>query len=87
MKGKHFYVYILECSDGSYYTGLTNSLGNRMKVTTPAGEPFILRLVCLSSWSTRNSSVSDGRRKAVNTNSKTGLVSRRRHSSKVIWSY
>ena len=31
MKGKHFYVYILNCSDGSYYTGLTSSLETRMK--------------------------------------------------------
>jgi len=26
-----FYVYILECSDGSYYTGQTNDLERRMK--------------------------------------------------------
>jgi len=26
-----FYVYILECSDGSYYTGYTNDLEGRIK--------------------------------------------------------
>jgi len=31
MKGKHFCVYILKCSDASYYTGLTNSLETRLK--------------------------------------------------------
>ena len=27
---KFYYVYILECSDGSYYTGLTNNLEERL---------------------------------------------------------
>ena len=27
---KDFYVYILKCSDGSYYTGLTNNLEKRL---------------------------------------------------------
>ncbi len=27
----YFYVYILECSDGSYYTGYTNDLEKRVK--------------------------------------------------------
>lgn len=26
-----FYVYIVKCSDGSYYTGITNSLEHRIK--------------------------------------------------------
>ena len=26
-----FYVYIVECSDGTYYTGFTNSLDKRIK--------------------------------------------------------
>lgn len=26
-----YYVYIVECSDGSYYTGYTNNLENRIK--------------------------------------------------------
>ncbi|PKP07904.1 MAG: hypothetical protein CVU09_18080 [Bacteroidetes bacterium HGW-Bacteroidetes-4] len=26
---KVYYVYILECSDGSYYTGITSNLSNR----------------------------------------------------------
>ena len=28
--GHHYYVYILECSDNSYYTGVTNNLDKRM---------------------------------------------------------
>lgn len=27
-----FYVYIVECRDGTYYTGYTNNLGNRIKL-------------------------------------------------------
>jgi len=30
--GKKWFVYILECCDGSYYTGVTNDLDSRMKV-------------------------------------------------------
>lgn len=29
---KNYYVYILECSDGTYYTGYTNDLANRLSV-------------------------------------------------------
>lgn len=29
-QGHHYYVYILECSDKSYYTGVTNSLERRL---------------------------------------------------------
>ena len=28
---KTWFVYILECSDGSYYTGVTNNVDKRMK--------------------------------------------------------
>lgn len=28
---KQWYVYILECQDGSFYTGVTNDLDKRMK--------------------------------------------------------
>ena len=28
---KQWFVYILECQDGSYYTGVTNDLDKRMK--------------------------------------------------------
>jgi putative endonuclease len=28
---KTWFVYILECCDGSYYTGVTNDIDNRMK--------------------------------------------------------
>lgn len=27
-----FFVYILECKDGSFYTGYTNNLNNRIKI-------------------------------------------------------
>ena len=29
--GKNWYVYLLECKDGSFYTGTTNNLEKRMK--------------------------------------------------------
>ena len=28
---KHWHVYLLECQDGSFYTGVTNDLDKRMK--------------------------------------------------------
>ena len=28
---KHWHVYILECKDGSFYTGVTNNINSRMK--------------------------------------------------------
>jgi len=31
MKEKPWFVYILECSDGSFYTGVTNDLDKRME--------------------------------------------------------
>jgi putative endonuclease len=32
LRGKQWVVYILECLDGSCYTGVTNDVDNRMKV-------------------------------------------------------
>ena len=29
---KKWFVYILECSDGSFYTGITNDVDKRMKI-------------------------------------------------------
>jgi len=31
MEGLNWYVYILSCSDGTYYTGITNNLKKRIK--------------------------------------------------------
>jgi len=31
MKESSWFVYVLECMDGSYYTGVTNDLNKRMK--------------------------------------------------------
>ena len=31
---KQWYVYILECQDGSFYTGVTNDVDARMKAHT-----------------------------------------------------
>ena len=31
MKEKEWFVYLLECKDGSFYTGVTNDLEKRMK--------------------------------------------------------
>lgn len=40
MKGFHnYYVYIVECSDGSYYTGVTNDLELRL-IQHNSGENF-----------------------------------------------
>ena len=30
IQGHHYFVYILECSDGSYYTGVTNDVERRL---------------------------------------------------------
>lgn len=32
MDKKQWYVYLLECRDGSYYTGVTNDMDKRMKM-------------------------------------------------------
>ena len=51
---KSFYVYILECSDGSFYTGVTSNLemrleqhnlGGNKKSYTYSRRPFILSYV------------------------------------------
>lgn len=34
MQQKSWFVYILECQDGSYYTGTTNDIKKRMKAHT-----------------------------------------------------
>jgi putative endonuclease len=31
-KEREWYVYLLECQDGTYYTGVTNDLDKRMKL-------------------------------------------------------
>lgn len=33
------FVYIVQCADGSYYTGWTKDLDRRIAATTPAQEP------------------------------------------------
>ena len=30
LEEEHFFVYILKCSDGTYYTGITNNIVNRL---------------------------------------------------------
>ncbi len=46
---KRLYVYILECSDGSYYTGITNNLTRRLDEhqlgRNPGSYTFLLRPV------------------------------------------
>lgn len=29
--GKNWYIYLVKCSDGSFYTGITNDVSKRMK--------------------------------------------------------
>ncbi|MGE5693451.1 MAG: GIY-YIG nuclease family protein, partial [Candidatus Zixiibacteriota bacterium] len=31
MKDRHWYVYMLRCSDGSFYTGITKNVTKKMK--------------------------------------------------------
>jgi putative endonuclease len=31
MSNNNWSIYILECSDGTYYTGITNNIGKRLK--------------------------------------------------------
>lgn len=39
---KQWYVYILECQDGSFYTGVTNDLDNRMNAhATGKGSKYV----------------------------------------------
>ena len=43
-KGKKWVVYILECLDGSYYTGVTNDVGARMKAhASGKGSKYVAR--------------------------------------------
>jgi len=43
-KERGWYVYILECQDGSYYTGVTNNLDKRMdKHATGKGSKCVAR--------------------------------------------
>ncbi len=41
---KKWYVYILECQDGSFYTGVTNDVEKRMKAHTMGkGSKYVYR--------------------------------------------
>lgn len=44
MNGKEWFVYLLECKDGSFYTGVTNDLDKRMKThATGKGSKYVYR--------------------------------------------
>ena len=44
MNKKEWYVYILECSDGSFYTGVTNDLDKRMNLhATGKGSKYVYK--------------------------------------------
>ena len=49
---KTYFVYILQCADGSYYTGLTNNLGFRLEQhnsgTNPTSYTYSRRPVILA---------------------------------------
>lgn len=36
---KYYYTYIVECSDGSFYTGMTNDLERRMNEHNAGNKP------------------------------------------------
>ena len=38
-----YYVYIVQCADGTYYTGSTNNLKNRLKLHNAGNEAKYLR--------------------------------------------
>jgi putative endonuclease len=41
---KPWFVYILECQDGSFYTGVTNNLDKRMKAHTECkGSKYVMK--------------------------------------------
>jgi len=43
---KQWYVYILECQDGSFYTGVTNNLDARMNAhATGKGSKYVYKKV------------------------------------------
>ena len=63
MEGKH-YAYILECADGTYYTGYTNDIDKRVK-THNAGKGgkytrarLPVRLVYIEEFATKNEAMS-----------------------------
>lgn len=37
---QQFFVYILRCNDGSYYTGVTNDLEHRLSLHQMGADPF-----------------------------------------------
>lgn len=59
---KHFdyYVYILECSDGTYYTGYTNDIYRRLgEHSTGRGAKYVksrlpFKVAYLEGWDTRS---------------------------------
>ena len=45
------YMYVVECSDGSYYTGYTTDVKRRLAVHNSGKEPSIPELACQSNLS------------------------------------
>ncbi|MBT3643061.1 GIY-YIG nuclease family protein [archaeon] len=44
MEEKSWVVYLLECSDGSWYTGITNDIDKRMKIQSSGkGSKYVAR--------------------------------------------
>jgi putative endonuclease len=78
-------VYILECADGSYYTGVTNALPRRLEAHaagtaskyTRSRRP--VRLVCvLGSWPTRGAALEhEARMKAMTRSQKRAVIQAR----------
>ena len=60
MSEKTWFVYILECLDGSYYTGITNDVEKRMAVhKSGKGSKYVLskgfgRIMAIKSCSSRS---------------------------------
>ncbi|MDD3993836.1 MAG: GIY-YIG nuclease family protein [Candidatus Nanoarchaeia archaeon] len=44
LKEKRWFVYILECCDGSYYTGVSNDIDSRMKAhASGKGSKYVMK--------------------------------------------
>lgn len=76
-----FYVYILECSDGSYYTGSTDNMEKRLAEHTLGtfdsytGKRLPVKLVFVETCGTRDEAFSaEFKIKRWNRNKKTALI-------------
>ena len=82
MQEKNWCVYILECKDGSYYTGVSNNLDKRIKFhQSGKGSKYVrargfLRLLCSKNYSSKSEALREEYRvKQLPKNEKLGFLS------------